>query len=337
MVTTRPFGTLEGRPLPLLTLSAGAISVELLPLGAAVRSIWVPDRRGKPTDVCLGYDTPEEYRLQDACFGGTLGRCANRIGGARFSIDGREYRLTANEGPNTLHGGAEGFHKKLWQFTCRDRSVVFSRVSPDGEEGFPGTLRAEVSYTLQGDTLTVDYRAVCDRDTVVNLGNHTYFNLAGHGSGGVADHLVTIRAGRYTPCGSGNVPTGELASVEGTALDLRQGAPLGERLDDPRLSATRGYDHNYVLDGGGPAAEVWCPATGIAMEVTTTLEGMQFYTAGFLTDRPGKDGARYGRAGGLCLETQRFPDAVNHPNFPSPVLRAGETYRESTAWRFFTR
>ena len=201
MVTTRPFGTLEGRPLPLLTLSDGAISVELLPLGAAVRSIWVPDRHGIPTDVCLGYDTPEEYRLQDACFGGTLGRCANRIGGARFSIDRREYRLTANEGPNTLHGGGEGFHKKLWHFACHDRSVVFSRVSPNGEEGFPGTLQAEVAYTLQNGVLTVDYRAVCDRDTVVNLSNHTYFNLAGHGSGSVADHFVTIRAGRYTPCG----------------------------------------------------------------------------------------------------------------------------------------
>lgn len=337
MVTQRPFGMLDGREIPLLTLTDGAVTVELIPFGAAVRAIYVPDRTGRPVDVCLGYDTPREYRDWNSALGGTLGRCANRIGGARFTIGGREYRLTANEGANTLHGGAEGFHKKLWDYTLGEDSVVFSLTSPDGEEGFPGTLRAEAAYTLRNGTLTLGYRAASDRDTVVNLSNHTYFNLAGHDAGPVHGHRVTLRAGRYTPSGAGNVPTGEVAPVDGTPLDLRQGALLADRLADPFLEATRGYDHNFVLDGGEAAAEVYCPATGIALEVRTTLEGMQFYTSGFLLDRPGKGGAQYGRASGLCLETQHFPDAVNHDAFPSPILRAGEEYRETTSWRFFVK
>lgn len=338
MVTQEIFGRLDGWDIPLLTLSDGPVSVELIPLGAAVRAIRVPDREGRTVDVCLGYDTPAEYRDWNSALGGTLGRCANRIGGARFTVGGTEYRLTANEGANTLHGGAEGFHKKLWSYDAGEDSVTFSLDSPDGDEGFPGNLRVEVTYTLRGGVLTLAYRASCDRDTVVNLSNHTYFNLAGHDAGSIAGHRVTLGAGRYTPSGAGNVPTGEIAAVEGTPLDLRRGAPLEERLGDPFLAATRGYDHNFALDGGElAAAEVCCPATGIALEVRTTLEGMQFYTSGFLTDRPGKGGARYGRASGLCLETQHFPDAVNHPDFPSPVLRAGEEYRQTTSWRFFVK
>lgn len=338
MVTQTVFGSLDGRELPLLTLTDGAVSVELIPLGAAVRAIRVPDRAGNLLDVCLGYDTPAEYRDRDGALGGTLGRCANRIGGARFTLGGETYHVTANEGANTLHGGAEGFHQKLWDCAAGEDDVTFSLDSPDGDEGFPGNLHTEVTYTLRGGVLTLEYRASCDHDTVVNLSNHTYFNLAGHGAGSVADHRVTLGAGRYTPCGAGNVPTGEIAPVDGTPLDLRRGALLGERLGDPFLARTRGYDHNFVLDGGETAAaEVYCPATGIALEVRTTLEGMQLYTAGFLTDRGGKNGARYGRAAALCLETQHFPDAVNHPDFPSPVLRRGETYREATSWRFSVR
>lgn len=338
MVTQTTFGILDGREISLLTLAAGPVSVDLIPLGAAVRAIRVPDREGRTVDVCLGYDSPAEYRDWDAALGGTLGRCANRIGGARFTIGEEAFRLTANEGANTLHGGAEGFHKKLWRRVLGEDSVTFSLDSPDGDEGFPGNLHAEVTYTLRGGVLTMAYRASCDHDTVVNLSNHTYFNLAGHGAGSIAGHRVTLGAGRYTPSGAGNVPTGEIAPVDGTPLDLRRGALLEERLGDPFLAPTRGYDHNFVLDGGElAAAEVYCPATGIGLEVGTTLEGMQFYTSGFLTDRPGKGGARYGRAGGLCLETQHFPDAVNQPSFPSPVLRAGEEYRESTSWRFFVK
>lgn len=335
MVSAKSFGILNGREIPLLTLCGGATEVDLIPFGAAVRSIRTPDRTGRPVDICLGYDTAEEYLTQGACLGGTLGRCASRIGGAGFSIGGREFRLTANEGANTLHGGAAGFHKKLWSYTPGSDCVTFSLDSPDGEEGFPGNFHADVSYILRGGVLIIDYRAVCDRDTVASLSNHTYFNLAGHGSGSVADHVVTLRAGRFTPCGAGNIPTGEIALVDGTPLDLRGGVLLAERLEDPLLADTRGYDHNFVLDGGEePAAEVYCPSTGIAMELATTMEGLQFYTAGFLTDRPGKGGVRYGQFAGLCLEAQHFPDAVNHPAFPSPILRAEEPYHETTVFRF---
>lgn len=338
MYKIKSFGTMDGRDVPVIELTDGACAVELIPYGAAVRSIRVPDRDGKPTDICLGYDDLDSYRNLDACLGGTIGRCANRIGDARFTIGGTEYHVTANEGANCLHGGAEGFHKKLWDYACGENSVTFTYDSPDGEEGFPGNLHVEVTYTLENSTLTIDYRAVTDRDTVANMTNHTYFNLAGHDSGRVDDHTLTVRADRYTPAGSGNVPTGELAEVAGTPLDLRTPTVLGARLGDPFLNSSRGFDHNYALSGGeAPAAELWSPATGIGLEMTTTLEGMQLYTSGWLTERLGKSGAVYGLGHAVCLETQHFPDAVNHPDFPSPILRAGKTYRERTAYRFFAR
>lgn len=339
MVTERLFGAVGSQDIPLVTLADGSgVEVELITLGAAIRAIRVPDRKGISTDICLGYETPAEYMAQDACFGGTIGRCANRIGGARFSIDGREYHVTPNEGANTLHGGALGFHKKLWNYTCGENSVTFSLDSPDGEEGFPGNLHVEVTYTLQDGTLTMDYRAASDADTVVNLTNHAYFNLAGHDGGVVTDHVLTVRAERYTPSDSGNIPTGSLASVEGTPLDLRTPTVLGTRLDDPLLAASRGYDHNFVLDtGDAPSAELWCPRTGIALEMTTSMPGMQLYTAGWLTERPGKSGVVYGPAHAVCLESQHFPDAVNHEKFPSPILRAGAVYHESTTYRFFLK
>jgi aldose 1-epimerase len=338
MVKEEQFGVLEGAPVALLTIVNGNMEVELISFGAAVRSIRVPDRNGNPVDVCLGYDTPTEYRDQGGCLGASLGRYANRIGGAAFTLMGNRYPLFANEGNNTLHGGKVGFHKKLWAYACGENSVTFSYDSPDGEEGFPGNLHVEVMYTVENGTLTIRYQAVSDRDTVVNLTNHTYFNLAGHDGGRVDDHELTVRAGCYTPADSGNIPTGELASVAGTPLDLRHGAVLGERLDDPFLAAGRGYDQNFVLDGGTePAAELYCPRTGIAMEMTTTMEGMQLYTAGHLSRRAGKGGAVYDIAHGVCLETQHFPDAVNHENFPSPVLRAGETLHQQTAYRFLVR
>lgn len=338
MVQIKPFGTLLGQDVPLIVLSDATVSVELIPYGAAVRSILVPDRNGNMTDICLGYETLEEYQQQDACLGGIIGRCANRIGGARFTIDGREYHVTANEGANQLHGGNVGFHKKLWAYTYGDSCVTFTLDSPDGEEGFPGSLHVEVTYSLENSTLSIDYRATADKDTVVNLTNHAYFNLAGQAGGPVTDHVLRVRAESYTPAGSGNVPTGEIVPVAGTPLDLRDGAVLGDRLDAPFLAASRGYDHNFVLDGGkDAAAELYCPRTGIALEMRTTMEGMQLYTAGFLTERPGKAGAVYGPGHAACLETQHFPDAVNHANFPSPVLRAGREYHETTSYRFFTR
>ena len=338
MYKIKPFGAFNGQDVPVIELTDGICAVELIPYGAAVRSIRVPDREGKLTDICLGYDDLDSYRNLDACFGGTIGRCANRIGGARFAIGGTEYRVTANEGANCLHGGAEGFHKKQWAYTCAEHSVTFTYDSPDGEEGFPGNLHAEVTYTLKNSSLTIAYRAVTDRDTVVNLTNHAYFNLAGHNGGRVDDHVLTVRADRYTPADDGNIPTGELAEVAGTPLDFRTPTELGSRLADPFLSGSRGYDHNYVLNRGeAPAAELWCPRTGIVLEMTTSLEGMQLYTAGWLTERRGKGGAVYGPTHAVCLETQHFPDAVNHPEFPSPILRAGEGYYETTSYRFFVK
>ena len=337
MAARMPFGALEGRPISLVTLTDGAMSVELLPYGAAIRSIRVPDRDGKIVDVCLGYDTAEEYARQDACFGGTIGRCANRIGGAEFTIDGHTYPLTANEGKNQLHGGLVGFHKKWWADTIQGNRAVFTLDSPDGEEGFPGNLHVEVTYTLLGGVLTVDYIARSDHDTVVNLTNHAYFNLAGHAAGPVDDHRLTVQADAYTPAGSDNVPTGAIVPVEGTPLDLRHGAWVGETADDPFFAVTRGFDHNLVLTGGGEAAELWCPRTGIGMALSTTLPGMQVYSSGFLTERSGKGGAVYGQRHAVCLEPQFFPDAVHHENFPSPILRAGQEYRQTISYRFFTK
>lgn len=341
-VQSVPFGRMEGREIPLFTLKNKRLTVELLPFGAAVRSLWVPDKNGTPVDVVLGYESLEEYRELDGCLGGTLGRCANRVGGARFSTGGREYRLTPNEGKNTLHGGAVGFHKRLWDWEAGEDRVTFSLLSPDGEEGFPGNLRAQVTYTLAEDALVMDYRAESDRDTIVNLSGHSYFNLAGQAGGPVEDHLLTLHAESYTPAGPDNIPLGVLAPVAGTPLDFRAAAPLGERLGDSFLARTQGFDHNLVLEGGHtlepkPAAEVRCPRTGIALEVRTTLPGVQLYTAGFLTSRRGKAGAVYAAGHALCLEAQHFPDAVNHPAFPSPVLRAGEEYRERTVYRFTGR
>lgn len=339
MVSVRSFEALPCGSVHLVTLTdETGCSAEFLSLGATVRAVRVPDREGRPTDVVLGYETAGEYLERDAHLGSCIGRCANRIGGARFEINGTEYRLTPNEGENLLHGGSEGFDRRLWGFTTGEDSVTFRRTSPDGEEGFPGKLEVSVTYTLSGGCLTMDYRAVSDADTVVSLTNHSYFNLAGQKSGPVTDHVISVRADRYTPCGAGNIPTGEILPVAGTALDLRREVKLGEVLERPELAATRGLDHNLVLSGGeGPDACVYCPRTGIAMEVKTSMEGMQVYTAGFLTQRSGKEGAVYGPWHAVCLETQRFPDAVNHAAFPTPILRAGAEYHETTSYRFFVK
>ena len=213
MYRLKPFGVLNGREVPLIELFNDKCAVELLPYGAAVRAIRVPDRTGKLTDICLGYDDVESYRALDACLGGTIGRCANRIGGAQFAINGTTYRVTANEGANCLHGGNEGFHKKLWDFTCAENAVTFTYTSPDGEEGFPGTVRVEVTYRLADGTLTIEYRAAAEKDTVVNLTNHAYFNLGGHDSGTVDDQVLTVQADHYTPTDGENIPTGQMAEV----------------------------------------------------------------------------------------------------------------------------
>ncbi len=316
----------------LLRITDGPCAAEILSYGATLRSLRVPGKDGKIVDVVLGYDTPEEYRSHGDFLGATVGRYGNRIAGARFTLNGVDYSLYPNEGRNTLHGGKEGFDKKEWTLTAKgDHSVLCVLDSPDGEEGFPGALHVEVTYTLQGGALSIDYRAKSDKDTILSLTNHSYFNLAGEGT--VDDHVITLRASRFTPVDAALIPTGELRDVTGTPLDLRRPTALGERFANPDLAATNGFDHNFVLDAPH-FATVTCPRTGITLTVTTDLEGSQLYTAGALAPRKGKGGAAYGPHSGLCLETQHFPDAIHQPAFPSPILRAGEEFHSVTTYAF---
>ena len=341
-----PFGVLpDGRAVECYTLSGGGATCRILTYGGAIQSLTVPDRAGRPVDVALGFDDLAGYLAQDKFIGALIGRYANRIGGSRFSLGGREYPLYPNDGPNHLHGGRVGFDKQVWTVEEAGADhLALSLVSPDGQEGYPGTLRVRVTYSLTEEGLTLDYRATTDRDTLCNLTNHAYFNLSGHDSGTVADHRVRLFAGRYTPTDSGSIPTGEIAPVEGTPMDLRAPVRIGDRMDDPfpQLVQAGGYDHNWVVDGAPgalrPAGEAYAPDTGIGLAVDTTLPGVQFYSGNFLDGCPtGKGGARYGRRSGLCLETQFFPDSPNRPQFPSALLRPGEEYHHQTRYRFFTR
>lgn len=317
-----------------ITLRDDAFCAEILPYGATLHALYVPDSQGILHDVVLGYDDLESYRHHDGYLGATVGRNANRIAKAQLPLNGQIWQLSANEGANQLHSGDGGLHQKVWEYAqTAQNSVTLRTVSPHGEDGFPGTLQVAVTYTLSGGALELGYEAVSDRDTIANLTNHAYFNLKGHDGGTIADHVLTVHAHSYTPCGAGTIPTGEVRAVDGTALDLRNGIPLGERLGAEELEEYGGYDHNFVL-AGTEAARLHCPDSGITMAVETTLPGLQVYTAGFLTARQGKGGTVYGLHHGICLETQFWPDAVHHAHFPSPVLRAGEVYRHKTAYRF---
>lgn len=317
-----------------IIIRQGLYEAHILPYGATLQSLLVPDRNGVQRDVVLGYESLAEYQQNDGYLGATVGRCANRIAGAQFTLDGTAYPLAANEGKNQLHSGPHGLHQKVWAWEQRaENSVTLRAVSPDGEDGYPGTLEVAVTYTLSDGALEIDYKAESDCDTVCNLTNHAYFNLAGQGSGLVDSHALRVNADHYTPCGPGIIPTGEVRAVDGTALDLRRSTQLGDRLGAAELAEYGGYDHNFCLNSAN-AARLYCPESGICMDTETTLPGLQVYTAGFLTERRGKDGAVYGKNHGVCLETQFWPDAVHHENFPSPILRAGETYRHQTVYRF---
>ncbi len=320
----------------LYRITQGETSVDIVPYGASIRAIRVPDRDGTLRDVCLGYDSIGEYASQGACFGAAVGRYANRIGGAAFPLNGVTYPLFANEGKNTLHGGQVGYHKRWWNLAAQgEDSVVCTLDSPDNDEGFPGHLRLTVTYTWRDGALGIGYKAVCDADTVVNFTNHSYFNLAGQDGGVVGDHILTLRSSHFTPIGADKIVTGEIRDVTGTPWDFRSPATLAERWDHPDLAATNGFDHNVCLDPGeGPVAVLTCPRTGISMEVLTDQPGCQLYTAGWLTPRRGKDGAQYDMRHGICLETQNYPNAVNVPAFPSPFLKAGEVFESRTVYRF---
>jgi aldose 1-epimerase len=307
------FGTMpSGEPVEQVELSSGRLRAEVLTLGAIVRSLEVSGR-----NVVLGLDTVEDYLTRSRYFGAVVGRYGNRIAGGRFTLDGAEYRLPANNGPNSLHGGTEGFDRKVWTIADRSAtSVTLTLTSPDGDQGYPGTLTASVTYTLDNDALRIDYAAETDAPTVVNLTNHSYFNL--NGGGDVLDHVVRIEAEHYLPVDADKIPTGERAPVKGTPFDFTEPHAVGERYDGA-------YDHCFVLDGG-----MWVTAGGLTMEVTTTEPGVQFYSGSML------DGVAtpYGPFAGLCLETQHFPDSPNQPDYPSTVLRPGERRTSTTTYAF---
>jgi aldose 1-epimerase len=334
----------------VLTNEQGVEAV-VISYGATLVSLKVPDRAGKSADVVLGYDTVEGYEQGKSYFGGTIGRYGNRIARGEFTLGGTTFHLPKNDGPNSLHGGTVGFNKRIWTDVDHSRAdaqvLELSYASADGEEGYPGTLKVKVTYTLPADTneLRIDYTATTDKDTVINLTNHSYFNLSGDASKEIVDHQLFLRAPQFTPVDATLIPTGELRAVRGTPFDFTKPTAIGARInqDDEQLKFGKGYDHNWVLErtkSGGPqlAAEVFEPASGRVLEVLTTESGIQFYSGNFLDGTAkGKGGQLYGHRTGLCLETQHFPDSPNHPSFPSTVLKPSETYRTSTVLRFSTR
>lgn len=340
------FGTMpDGRPVEKITLSRWKRSCSILTYGGAIQSLIVPDREGNPVDVVLGFDTLEDYRKQDKYIGALIGRYGNRIGGASFPLNQKVYPVAANDGENHLHGGLQGFDKQIWTVEkVGEDTLTLSLQSPDGQEGYPGNLWVEVTYALTVSGLSIQYRAKCDQTTLCNLTNHAYFNLAGHLSGPVTEQHIQLFASRYTPTLPGSIPTGELACVEGTPMDLRAGGPIGARVDEkfPQLTMAGGYDHNWVIDREDweqnalcLAARAWSQETGICMETWTTQPGVQFYSGNYLDGCPaGKGGAPYAKRWGFCLETQHYPDSPHHPNFPSTILPAGAEYRQTTEYRF---
>jgi aldose 1-epimerase len=345
-VTVRRFGeTPDGAQVDQFTLANGnGVEVCAINVGGIITAIRAPDRAGRVDDIVLGFDRLEPYLADHPYFGAIVGRYANRIARGRFALDGHTLQLATNDGPNHMHGGRRGFDKALWNAEPLQaaRGVRFSRVSPDGEEGYPGRLDVRVTYTLTDDNdLAVHYDAVTDAATVVNLTQHSYFNLAGPASGDVLRHVLMLDADRYLPVDETQLPTGRLAPVDGTPFDFRTPTAIGARIRDPepQLQRGKGYDHTWVLnrsgDAPGFAARVLDPRSGRTLEVRTTQPGIQFY-AGNLLDGSltGKVGVRYRRHAGFCLETQHFPDSPNRPTFPSTVLRPGESYRSTTVFSF---
>ncbi len=344
-ISREPFGVANGRDVDLYTLaSSSGVVARIMTYGGIIVRLDVPDRAGVSADVMLGFDGVEDYLKGHPFFGALVGRYANRIGNGRFSLDGTAYELEQNGmGGAHLHGGGQGYDKAVWNAEPTSGegidSLRLTLHSPDGDAGYPGALDVTVVYTLDDKgALGIDYRAICDKATIVNLTNHSYFNLKGHASGNILDHVLWIDADRVTPTDTAQVPTGELLDVEGTAYDFRTAKPIGrDSLTTP--DGLGGYDINYILNGKAgemrKIAEVTEPASGRRMEVLTTQPAVQLYTA-FKLDgsKVGKGGAPYRASAGFCLETQHYPDSPNKPEFPSVVLRPGETYHETTVYRF---
>lgn len=336
----------------MLTNSEG-VTLKVITYGAIVTELDVPDRTGKLADIVLGFDSLRGYELYNGNihFGSLIGRYANRIAGGRFMLDGRTWQIPVNDGANTLHGGPAGFDAKVWTVTAThsdaaSSSITLRYVSPDGENGFPGTLTTDVTYTLSSDsTVRIDYQAKTDKNTVVNLTNHSYFNLAGGSGGSVERQLIQINASRFTPTDKASIPTGEIANVEGTPMDLRQLTPIGANLRSgwPQLATARGYDQNFILNHDGLnkvsfAARAYDPTSGRFLELYTTQPGLQFYTANGLDGSvAGKSGTRYRQTDAFALEAEHFPDSPNQPNFPTTVLKPGDTLHEVTIWKVGAR
>lgn len=334
-ITKKYFGTTaDGREVSVFTITAqNGMQAELLDYGATIRTLVVPDKNGEPVDVVLGYDTIQEYETNDGYLGATIGRVGNRIREGKFTLDGKEYTLAVNNGPNHLHGGVKGFDKYVWDTEILGDKVKFSLVSPDGDEGYPGTLNVSVTMGFEGNGFAIEYEATTDKDTVINLTNHSYFNLNGKGDN--TTHLLTLNADSFTINDENCLPTGEIVSVEGTAMDFRTEHTIGERndSDEPCVALSGGYDANYVLNSTN-AARVRTEESGIVMTVTTTEPGVQLYSANFTTKRAGKGGSVMDRRYAICLETQHFPDSINHPEWPSTVLKVGDTYKSKTTYSF---
>jgi len=341
-----PFGTVDGKPVDLYVLTdSGGMVAKVMTYGATLTELDTPDRDGTMDDVVLGFDTLAGYLQKEPYFGAIVGRVGNRIAKGRFTLGGHTYQLATNDGPNHLHGGTKGFDKVVWdaQVVHRDApSVKFTYLSKDGEEGYPGNCHVTVIYTIaNSDELRIEYAVTTDKDTPVNVTNHSYFNLGGPEKGNILGHVLTLNADRYTVVDSTLIPTGELRPVEGTPMDFRLPTPIGAHIKGVGGKPV-GYDHNYVLNGGGHGLDlvgsVYDPASGRAMEISSTEPGVQVYSGNFLDGTlTGKKGVVYAQYWGLALETQHFPDAMNHPNFESDVLKAGHTYRSTTIFRFSVR
>ena len=338
----------DGREAGLYTLTnRSGMRVSITNYGGRIVSILAPDRTGKMADVVLGFDALAAYLGDNPVFGALVGRYANRIANGKFTLDGVTYKLAVNNGPNSLHGGLQGFDKKLWkakELSRRPPAIALTYLSKDGEEGYPGNLKVKVVYTLGDDNgLKIDYTATTDKDTVLNLTNHSYFNLAGQGNGDILKQQLMINADRITPVDPTMIPTGKLESVKGTPFDFTVSTAIGARIgdNDEQLKLGNGYDHNFVLNRSGTgltlAARAEDPESGRVLEVLTTQPGIQLYTSNFLVGPVhGKDGQIYGFRSAFCLETQHFPDSPNHPEFPSPELKPGQVYHQVTEFKFST-
>lgn len=336
--------TKDGQTASLYRLYNDYMEMTVTDYGACLVEVWFRNKRGRFQDLVWGYDTLEEYEVNKPSFGAIIGRNANRIGGAEVTIDGTSYPLEKNDGENNLHSGSEGYHHRMWEaWTDMEEgepSVTFLLKSPDTDQGFPGAAKIAVTYTLTVDnTIRIDYKASANADTVFNMTNHSYFNLEGQESDSVLDHVVVLEADAFTPVDSELIPTGEIRKVEGTLMDFREGRRLGESIHekDEQLAAAGGYDHNWVLNNPGAmrrAAYVYSDNSGIEMEVHTDLPGLQMYTANSLDNELGKNGKVYPKHSAVCFETQYFPDANHHPEFAGTIVKAGETYRASTVFKF---